>query len=322
MHRRRFLAAASAVALAPSPFGSAAAANRARIGLLVTGAGPHPIADAIRGGLRSKGYAEGRDLDLEVRYGDGRRDRLTELAAELVRWPADIIIGHYTPAVRAAKEATQSIPIVMAGAGAPLETGLVASLSRPGANLTGVADLAAELGGRRVQLLHDIIPNLTRIAALASTHDLFTRPFLEYMQTAALPEKVEIMPFMAAGPADFEAAFAGMAKARVQAVVIQGIFNPNRAATLELAARFRLPVMSWDRDTTVGGGLASFSANREEIYRLTVRFVDQILKGAKPADLPVAQPTTFELEINLKTAKALGLTIPPAVLVQATEVFE
>ncbi|MBI1830425.1 MAG: ABC transporter substrate-binding protein [Planctomycetes bacterium] len=294
----------------------------ARIGLLVTGAGPHPASDAIRTELRALGYVEGRNIDIELRFGDGRQDRLAELAAELVRMAVDVVVAHQTPAARAAKDATRIIPIVMAPAGAPLETGLVTSLSRPQGNVTGVADLAAELGGRRLQFLRDIIPNLARVAALASSHDLFTRPFLQYMRAEGPRAGIEILPFMAAGPADFEKAFAGMVEARAQAVVVQGIFNPNRALTLELAARHRLPIMSWDRATTAGGGLASLSTNRAEIFRRAAGYVDRLLKGAKAAELPVAQPTMFELEINLKTAKVLGLKVPPAILIQATEVFE
>jgi putative ABC transport system substrate-binding protein len=272
--------------------------------------------------LRDLGWVEGRTIAFEVRYADGRADRAAALAAELVRLGVDIIVAQQTPAARAARDASRTIPIVMAGVGAALDGGLVDSLARPGGNITGVASLAAELGGQRLQLLRDIIPGLARVGALASTHDLFTRPFLEYMESAGASAGIRIVPAMVDGPADFESAFAAMARAEVQAVVIQGIFNPNRTLSLELAARHRLPLVTWDRATTVAGGLFSLSNGQSEIYRRAAAFVDRILKGANPADLPVEQPTTFELEINLRTARALGLTVPQSVLISADEVIE
>ena len=293
-----------------------------RIGMLITGAPPHPIVDALRDHLREFGYIEGSNITFEVRYAGGQRERAATLAAELVQLGVDIIVASQTPAARAAKEATTKIPVVMGGAGAPVEVGLVASLSRPGGNVTGVTDLAAELGGRRLQLLRDIIPDLTCVGALGSTQDLFTRPFLQYMQPAGSSVGIRLAPALVDGPAGFDHAFDTLARDGAQAVVVQGIFNPNRIQVLELAARHRLPLMTWDRETTAAGGLISLSANRADIYRRTAVFVDVILKGANPADLPVEQPTKFELVINLKTAKALGISVPATVLVQADEVIE
>jgi len=322
--KRRALIAMLGVAAATLP-GVATAQQPERlrrIGVLVTGAAPNPTADALRGHLRDLGYVEGRTIAFEVRYAGGRRDRAAELAAELVRLGVDVIVTNQTPAARAAKEATTTVPVVMAGAGAPVEVGLVASLNRPGGNVTGVTDLAAELGGRRLQLLRDIIPALACVGALGSTQDLFTRPFIRYMQSAAADAGMRLEPVLVDGPAGFADAFATLAKAGAQAVVVQGIFNPNRTQVLDLAGRYRLPVVNWDRETTVAGGLFSLSGNRPEILRRTAVIVDRILKGANPAELPVEQPTTFELVVNLKTARALGITVPPSVLLSADEVIE
>jgi putative ABC transport system substrate-binding protein len=321
--RRNFIAGAGAATVAWPRAASGQRSDRIRrIGVLVTGAPPHPIVEALPRHLSDLGWVESRTTAFETRYADGRADRATVLAEQLVRLGVDVIVGVQTPAVRAAKNATRAIPIVMGGAGAPVETGLVASLSRPGGNVTGVGDLAAELGGRRLQVLKDIIPNLARVGALASNHDLFTRPFVRYMETAAASAGIRIVPVMVDGPSEFANAFLVMAHAEVQAVVIQGIFNPNRTLSLNLASKHRLPIVTWDRATTIAGGLFSLSSNRAEIYRRTAAFVDRILRGAVPAELPVEQPTTFELEINLRTARALGIAIPASILVQADEVIE
>jgi putative ABC transport system substrate-binding protein len=293
-----------------------------RIGLLMTGAPPVPQVEALRRELRALGWIEDRNAVFEERYAEGRADRAAALAAELARLPVDVIVCQQTPAARAAREATRTIPIVMMGVGAALHAGLVDSLARPGGNMTGVADLAAELGGRRLQLLKDIIPDLARVGALGSRHDLFTRPFLEYMEEAAGGAGLAIIPVLVDGPQEFASAFAAFAQASVQAVIVQGIFNPNRALSLELATRYRLPIVSWDRATTLAGGLFSLSTGRDEVARRAAAFVDRILKGANPADLPVERPTTFDLEVNLRAARALGLTVPQSILIAADEVIE
>jgi putative ABC transport system substrate-binding protein len=210
----------------------------------------------------------------------------------------------------------------MAPAGAPVETGLVASLSRPGGNVTGVTNMAAELGGRRLQLIKDMIPSLGRVAVLASSQDPFTRPFLSYMEAAATGGGLQLDPVAVAGPADFEAAFAAFAERRAGAVMIQGVFNSNRAAILEIAARHRMPTMWFDRQAVAAGGLVSLSANTADIFQRAAVMVDKVLKGAKPADLPVEQPSVFELVINLKAARALGIAVPGSVLIQADETIE
>lgn len=320
--RRAVLAAALGTAAVSScPAFAQAPARRARVALLVTGAS-HPLAAALPREMAALGYREGATVAYDVRFGEGRSDRLAELAADLVRLAPDVIVTAQTPAGRAARDATKTIPIVLGGAGAPLETGLVANLSRPGGNITGVTDLSAELGGRRLQVLKDIIPSLMRVGALASSHDLFTKPFLGYMQEGAATNGIVVQPVEIAGPAEFEGAFASFVEARAQAVVVQGIFNPARAALLALAARHRLPLVSWDEEMTQGGGLFSLASNRTDSVRRTAALIDRILKGARPGDLPVEQPTSFELVVNLRTARALGLTVPQSILVAATEVIE
>lgn len=293
-----------------------------RIGVLIDGSAPHPLPEALSRGLRRHGYVEGRNAIFEPRYADGRIDRAAALAADLVRLRPDVIVAHFTPAVRAAKDATTTIPVVMAPAGAPVEAGLVASLARPGGNVTGVTNMAAELGGRRLQLLKDMIPDLADVAILASAQDPFTRPFLHYMETAAPGAGIRLHTVRVGGPADFAEAFATMAGAGARAVIIQGVFNSNRALIVELARQHRLAVMSFDRDTAASGGLVSLSANTAEIFERAAGLVARILNGANPADLPVEQPTTFELVVNLKAARALGLTVPRTILLSADEVVE
>ncbi len=319
---RRQLVVAAAALLLPASARAQSEHKPARVGFLITGAPPNPVRDAVRSELTRLGYIEGKDIVYDVRYANGSAARAATLAAEFVKVPVDIIVAHYTPAVRAARDATKTIPVVMAGAGAPLETGIVTNLKHPGGNVTGCADLAAELGGRRIQLLEDIIPGLARVGALGSNQDLFTKPFLRYMQQATDESKLTLVPVLIDSPADFDRGFAKLAEAKVQAVVVQGIFNPNRKDVLAHAAKYRLPVASWDHDMTRLGGLFSLVSDQEELFRRTASFVDRILKGAKPGDLPVEQPTAFELVVNRKAAAALGLTVPQSVLALANEVVE
>jgi len=294
-----------------------------RIGVLVSATPPHPFADAFRRGLRPLGYVEGENIAIEWRYTEGQSDRAAALARELVQLGVDVIVAHFTPAVRAAMVATQTIPIVMAPAGAPVQSGFVDSLAHPGGNVTGLSAMDAELGGKRLQLLREVIPNLARVAALASSvsTDPFSRPFVDDMQAAATIAGIQLVPVLVNGPNDFENAFAAMAKAEAQAVIVQGLFDPHRKI-IELAAKHRLPVMSGNRETAAAGGLISYSAKFAELYERAALYVDKILKGAKAADLPVEQPTSFELVVNIKTARALGLTASPLLLAQADEVIE
>jgi putative ABC transport system substrate-binding protein len=294
------------------------------VGVLVSASPPHPFADALRRGLQNLGYSEGRNITLEIRYSGGRSDRAGEIATEFVRMGVDVIIAHFTPAVRAAMGATQTIPIVMAPAGAPLQSGFIESLARPGGNVTGLSGMDAEIGGKRVQLLSDLIPSLARIAALASTPDTdpFSGPFVENLRLAATRAGVRLEPVLVNSPNEFENAFAAMAKAGAQAVVIQGLFDPHRATLVELATKYRMALMSGSRETTAAGGAITLSPNFPLLYERSASYVDKIIKGAKPADLPVEQPTKFQVVLNNKTAQVLGLTISPTLLAQADEVID
>ena len=218
--------------------------------------------------------------------------------------------------------ATKTIPIIMAPAGAPVETGLVASLSRPGGNVTGVTNMAAELGGRRLQLLKDMIPSLGRVAVLASSHDAFTKPFLAYLEDASEERRPAARSGAGRRARRFPSGLRQDGRSRAGAVLIQGVFNSHRAAIVEIASKQRLPTMWFDRQAVVAGGLISLSANTNDIFERAAAMTDKVLKGAKPADLPVEQPSIFELVINLKTAKALGLTLPQSVQVQTDELIE
>src|SRR6516162_5481253 len=293
------------------------------VGVLVS-ASPHPFADALRRGLQNLGYSEGRNIALEVRYSEGRSDRAGEIATEFVRLGVDVIVAHFTPAVRAAMGATQTIPIVMAPAGAPLQSGFIDSLARPGGNVTGLSGMDAEIGGKRLQLLGDLIPGLSCVAVLASTTatDPFSGPFVENLRLAATRAGLQLEPILVSGPNEFESAFAAMAKAGVQAVIIQGLFDPHRAVLVELATKHRLALMSGSRETTAAGGAISISANFLALYERAAPYVDKIIKGANPATLPVEQPTKFQVVLNTKTAQALGLTLSPTLLAQADEVIE
>ena len=320
--KRRALFAASAAALASRGTLAQAPERLRKVGVLIDGSAPHPLPDALRAGLKERGWVERRTVAFEVRFADGQSARAADQAAELVRGDVDAIAAHFTPSVRAAMAATRTIPIIMAPAGAPVETGLVMSLSRPGGNVTGVTNMAAELGGRRLQLLKDMIPSLGRVAVLGSSHDAFTRPFLTYLEEAARSGGLQLDPVPVAGPSDFAAAFAKMAEVRAGAVIIQGVFNSHRAAIVEIASRQRLPTMWFDRQAVQAGGLISLSANTDDIFQRAAAMTDKVLKGAKPADLPVEQPAIFELVINLKAAKELGLTLPRSVQVQADDLIE
>jgi len=294
------------------------------VGVLVSASPPHPFADALRRGLQSLGYSEGRNIALEVRFSEGRSDRAAEIATGFVRRGVDVIVAHFTPAVRAALGATQTIPVVMAPAGAPLQSGFIDSLARPGGNVTGLSAMDAEIGGKRLQLLRDLIPNLTRVAVLASTPDTdpYSGPFVENLRLAATRTGLRLEPVLVSGPNEFESAFAAMAKAGAQAVIIQPLFDPYRAVLVELATKHRLALMSGSRETTSAGGIISISANFLELYERAAPYVDKIIKGANPANLPVEQPTKFQVVLNMKTARALGLTVSPTLLASADEVIE
>jgi putative ABC transport system substrate-binding protein len=297
---------------------------RGRSWLLVSASPPHPFGDALKRGLQTFGYSDGSNITLEFRYSGGRSDRASEIATEFVRLGVDVIVAHFTPAVRAAMGATQTIPIVMAPAGAPLQSGFVDSLAHPGGNVTGLSAMEAEIGGRRLQLLGDLIPNLARVSVVATTTatDPFSGPFVENLRLAATRAGLRLEPVLISGPSEFESAFAAIAKADAQAVIIQPFFDPHRATLLELATKHRVVLMSGSRDTTAAGGVISLSANYVGLYERAASYVDKIIKGASAADLPVEQPTKFQVVINMKVARAFNLKISPTLLAQADEVID
>ena len=294
------------------------------IGVLVSASPPHPFADAFWRGLHALGYSEGQNIRVEFRYTNGRSDRAEEYAEEFVRLGVDVIVAHFVPAVEAAMGATQTIPIVMAPHGAPLQLGAIRSLARPGGNVTGLSNMDAEIGGKRLQLLRELIQNLGCFAVLATTATTarFGVPFVEDLRSAAGTAGIRIEPILIGGPSEFRTAFAAMAKAEAQAVIVQSFFDPHRVILIELAGKYRLASLSGSRETTEAGGLVSMAANHPQLYERAAFYVDKILKGSKPADLPVEQPTKFDVTLNMKTAKALGLTISPTLLAQIDEVFE
>jgi putative ABC transport system substrate-binding protein len=322
MFRRDTIAAFTASLAAPLPGYAQQPARLMRIGVLIDGSAPHRMPVVLQATLAERGYIEGRTVSYDIRYADGLPARAEQHAAELVKAGVDIIVAHFTPAVRAAMKATTTIPIVMAPAGAPLQTKIIASLSRPGGNVTGLTNMAAELGGRRLQLLKDIKPNLSRVAVLASSTDAFTAPFLSYLEEAASSAGITLEIAKIGGPGEFDQTFAKFAAGQADAVMIQGVFNSQRAHIIDLARRHRLPTMWFDRLAVEAGGLISLSANTTDIYKRAAIMVEKILKGARPGELPVEQPAIFELVLNTKTARELGVTIPQAVAIQVDHLIE
>jgi putative ABC transport system substrate-binding protein len=286
--------------------------------LAVASSGSERFWRLFRDDLRQLGYVEGQNLRFEFR--SDQVSRLPELAADLVRLKVDIIVSWFTPAARAAKQATNEIPIVMALVGNPVETGLVASLGRPGGNVTGMSGVGAELAGKCVELIREMLPSARRIAALANIPDPFSEPYLEQIRRSGAANGTTIDAIPIHTVEELDAAFTAMEKDRPDAVIIQPSLPTKRAA--ELAISHRLPTASFVRDIADAGGLMTYSVAEADAYRRAAAYVDKILKGAKPADLPVEQPIRFELVINLKTAKAIGVTVPPALLQRADEVIE
>jgi len=322
--RRAFIGLLAAILFgAPSRALSQRLAKVPRIGVLIGASPPYPFADAFRRGLRALGYSEGQNIALEFRYTMGRSDRAAELAAELVRLDVDVIVTHWTQTTRAAMGATKTIPIVMV-VGSPVQNGFVDNLAHPGGNATGVASMDAEIGGKRLQILRELMPSLARVAVLGTTPatNPYSGPFVEDLRLAAARAGLRLEPVLISGPDEFESAFAQMARAGAQAVIVQEHFDLHRAILVKLAGKHRLAYMSGTVETTVAGGLVSFSANWPALYKRAAFYVDKIIKGAKPGDLPIEQPTKFELVINLKTAKALGLTVPSSLLLQADHLIE
>jgi ABC-type uncharacterized transport system substrate-binding protein len=328
MDRRTFVGGvASGLAAAPLTLGAQPTGKVYRIGYLSIGSASttytRPL-DAFREGLHDLGWDEGRNVVIEYRYSEGRTDRLPALAQELVRLKVDIIVASPTPSVMAAKEATRTIPIVGMSLTEPVAVGLVPSLARPGGNVTGLTyGVDLEIFGKQLQLLKEAIPDVHRIAVLTNpasggpSHPVR----MESVKSAARSLQLPLQVFEVNEPSEFEPAFAAMLKERTDALLVSGdaLFFVHRARLAELALQSRLPSMSTQWQWVDAGGLLAYAPSFPEQWRRAATYVDKILRGAKPADLPIEQPSKFELVVNLRTAKALGLTIPPRVLARADE---
>jgi putative ABC transport system substrate-binding protein len=330
MDRRAFLAGTGAVLLAaPFPAEAQPAAKVPRIGYLMLNAAAAPhLREAFLQGLRDLGYVEGRNVVIEYRSAEGKPERLPALAAELVALKVDVIVAGGLHHALAAKQATRTLPIVFLGVTDPITSGLVTSLARPSGNATGLSMLASpEIVGKRLELLTQAVPGVSRVAVLwqpGGQGERTDKDMLKEAEVAARALGVRLHFVEARGPDDFDRAFPDMTRAHAGALTVLGgsMFFNERRRLVALAAKNRLPAAYGQRDFVDAGGLMAYGANIADLFRRAATYVDKVLKGAKPADLPVEQPTKFELVINLKTAKALGLTIPPSLLRRADEVIQ
>src|SRR5712691_3840191 len=302
------------------------AAKVPRLGLLIPGSSSAfaPRIEAFRYGLRDLGYVEGRNITMEYRFAEGQDDRLPALVAELIRLQVDIIVTDGEAAIRAAQHATTTIPIVMAVSGDPVGIGYVASLARPGGNITGLSFMQPEVSGKRLELLQEAVPTLSHVAVLWNPDVPVSTLGFKETQTAAHALGLPLQSLEVRGPDEFDQAFAAMTSEHADALVVLSnpLFFEHRRQLAELAVKHRLPAIFLFREYVEAGGLMAYGANRNDMWRRAASYMDRILKGTKPADLPVEQPVKFALVINLKTAKALGVTIPPTLLFQADEVIQ
>ena len=324
--RRDFLVAAGALLAAPFAAEAQQTSRVRRIGYLSapTRESVEPVVQAFLRALRELGWVEGQNLLIEYRWADGKIERLPELAAELVRLKVELIVAPAGTAALAAMKATSSIPIVMIFPADPVGLGLVASMRRPGGNVTGTTSTPSpELFGKQLQILKETIPRATRVAMLLNPADLAFGTQVKEVEAAAGAMHIRIQRAEARGPEEFEGAFASMARERAEALLVANdtTLLVNRARVAELALKSRLPTMNYYREMVEAGGLMAYAVNMSDFIARAAAYVDKILKGTKPADLPVEQPTKFELIINLQTAKALALTIPPLVLARADELI-
>jgi len=324
--RREFITLLGGTAAWPLAARAQQAGKVHRIGVLETISTTLNVANfyALREGLRQLGYAEGQNLVIEYRSADGRDDRFPGLARELLALKVDVIVTRGTPAAKAVKNATSTVPVVMTASGDPVGVGLVTSLARPGGNITGLSAIVGELSPKRLELIREIVPGLARIAVLANTSNDAVRRDWARIETAARSlgvqsQLLDLRESDALGPT-FDDASARRADALV--VVIDAITQANQQRIVDLAMKHRLPAIYSSREFVDAGGLISYGVSYPDLYRRAATYVDKILKGTKPADLPVVQPTKFELVINLKTAKALGIGVPPTLSARADEVIE
>ena len=326
MNRRNFIALVGGAAAAwPLAARTQPASRIFRVGFvgLPTADSLPKRPEAFRAGLRDLGYQEGRNIVIELRWADGHYERLPALFAELIRLNVDVIVTHGTPGGLAAKQATTTIPIVFATAGDAVASGLVASLARPGANVTGSTYFVPELSAKQLELLKEAIPALTDVAILLNPANPMNEPAVPAMKLTAQLLKLQLHQFGVRGPTEFDGAFAAMAARRVGALVAidDATLIANAPAIAKLAFRQRLPASGWP-DFAAAGGLMAYGANYLDMFRRAATFVDKILKGTNPMDIPVERATKFETIVNLKTAKALGIDMPTSLLLRADEVIE
>jgi putative ABC transport system substrate-binding protein len=296
-----------------------------RIGFLRTAAPPESYVDAFRQSLKERGYVEGKNIAFEYRWAGGKSERLPELAAELVRLKIDVIVTDGTPPARAARKASPTIPIVMASSGDPVGTGLIASLARPAGNVTGLTSINAELGGKLLALLKEVVPGLAHVAIVAYADSPIDALFIRNTAAPAQGLGLKLTSLRFRGPDDYEGLFRRATDERANALIVRGtpFTSPaHRDQIIAFAAKSRLPAIYETRDWADRGGLMSYGADRIDMYRRAAVYVDKILKGAQPADLPVEQPTKFETVINLRAAKQIGLKMPPALLARADHIIE
>jgi putative ABC transport system substrate-binding protein len=330
MRRRDAIALIGGVAAAPLAWPLAARAQQParipRVGYVfsfIPSEGQH-LWEACRHGLRELGYVEGRNIVLEPRWAEGRHERLPDLVSDLVRLKVDVIVAAATPASRAAKAATSTIPIVIVAVGEPVKVGLVASLARPGGNVTGLSLLTADLSGKRLEVLLESVGKIARLAVLLNPENPVSAVFLEETQLASRKLGIELHALEARNPSGIGRAFEAAVAQRSEALIVfdDPVLWSHRAQIVAQAAMRRIPAMYGLRDFVDQGGLMSYGPDRPDQYRRTALFVDKLLKGAKPADLPVEQPTRFELVVNRKTAAALDLDLPTSLLLRANKVIE
>lgn len=329
MDRRAFLGGLTGGLLARPPAAGAQPAGKikiARIGFLspanASDARMQGLVDAFRRGLVDLGYVEGRTFNIESRWAEGRYERLARLAGELVALKVDVILAVAVPAIRAAKEATRTVPIVMASVVDPVATGLVAGLARPGGNVTGLSNMAPDVTGKLLEILKELVPKASRVAVLWNPNNPGNAPQLHSAETAGRALGLRLQPLEARTPEDLGPAFAAMARQHAEALVVLAdiMLNENRLRIADLATAGRLPAVYGQEGPA--GGLVTYSANTPDLFRRSATYVDRILKGARPGDLPVEQATRFDLVVNLHAARAIGLTVPRSLLLRAEQVIE
>jgi putative ABC transport system substrate-binding protein len=326
MRRRDFIAGLGGLVTATTwPPATSAQSKIARIGFLgsATAVASAQSVSALREGLNALGYVEGKNIIIEFRWAEGRYERLPQLVKELLRLNVDVLVTHGTPGTQTAKRATTNIPIIMAISGDAVATGIVTNLGRPEANVTGSTFFLPELNAKRLELLVEVLPHVTYIGALSNPANPVSKPIIPALQAAAAPLKLEVEAFQVRGPSEFDGAFSAIAKSRVNAVAVteDGEFAASFKAIATLAIRNKLPSIG-SKEYAEAGGLIGYGVNILNLYRRAAYFIDKILKGTKPAELPIEQPTRFEFVINLKTARILGLNISPMLLARADEVIE